>query len=49
MNNFNVIVNSNHSNIPKNEALVTADTPKNAKIAISQELKREKKEIVTSG
>lgn len=49
MNNFNVTVNRNHLNIPKNEDLIIADTIDKAKIAISQDLKRHGKEIVTSG
>lgn len=49
MNNFNVTVNWNHFNIPKNEDLIIADTTDKAKIAISQDLKRDEKEIVTRG
>lgn len=46
MYNFNVITNWNHLNIPPNEDLVTVGT---ANKATSQELKRVKKETVTSG
>lgn len=46
INNFHITVNWKHLNIPQNEDPVTLDTPK-TKIEISQELKRDKKEITS--